>query len=110
VPPAAGVMLKQKEITFLQAFSSVKPSPALLRELRKAIAMKKGKKAAACSKAHSSYRKASQPIASKRKADELSRPEWPDGSSQQAPSARSASRVNDARHFGRTDCREQPAT
>ena len=46
-------MLKQKEITFLQAISSVKPSPALLRELRKAIAMKKGKKAAACSKAKS---------------------------------------------------------
>ena len=92
---ALGLMLMQEEIAFLKAISSVELSPAVLRELRKAIATKKRTKAAACSKAktsrvalikrhattsgaeseaHSSSRKASKPIAGKRKAEELLNP------------------------------------
>ena len=47
VSPAAGVMLKQEELTLLRAISSVQGNSALLRELRYA-------KAAACSKAKTS--------------------------------------------------------
>ena len=54
VPPAAGVMLKQEELALLRAISSVQGNPALLRELRKALAAKKTAKAAACSKAKTS--------------------------------------------------------
>ena len=84
-------MLKQEELAFLKALSSIKPSSPLLRELRKAIAAKKASKAIASSKAktscvalfkrhatvtgagserQSSSRKTSQPVASKRKAEE----------------------------------------
>jgi hypothetical protein len=52
-PPAAGVMLKQEGLALLRAMSSVHGNPALLRELRKAIAAKKAK-ADACSKAKTS--------------------------------------------------------
>ena len=54
MPPAAGVMLKQEELTILSAISSVQGNPALLLELRKALAAKKTAKAAACSKAKTS--------------------------------------------------------
>ena len=54
MPPAAGVMLKQEELALLRAISSVQDNPALLRELRKALAAKKTAKAAACSKAKTS--------------------------------------------------------
>ena len=90
VPPAAGVMLKQEELAHLRAISSVQGNPALLRELRKALAAKKTAKVAACSKAKtscvallrrhatitgarsvppSSPRKGSQPTTGKRKAE-----------------------------------------
>ena len=90
VPPAAGVMLKQEELAVLRAISSVQGNPALLRELRKALAAKKTAKAAACSKAKmscvtlfkrhasitgarsvppSSPRKGSEPTTGKRKAE-----------------------------------------
>ena len=92
---AAGVMLTQEDLAFLKAISSIEHSPTLLRELRKAIATKTTK-AVACSMAktsrvalinrhattpgaesaaHSSSREASQPIASKREAEELSSPD-----------------------------------
>ena len=54
MPPAAGVMLKQEELALLRAILSVQGNPALLRELRKALAAKKTAKAAACSKAKTS--------------------------------------------------------
>jgi hypothetical protein len=54
VPPAAGVMLKQEELALLMAISSVQGNPALLRELRKALAAKNTAKAAACTKAKTS--------------------------------------------------------
>ena len=90
MPPAAGVMLKQEELALLRTISSVQGKPALLRELRKALAAKKTAKASACSKAKtscvalskrhatitgarrvppSSPRKGPQPITVKRKAE-----------------------------------------
>ena len=54
MPPAAGVMLKQEELALLMAISSVQGNPALLRELRKALAAKNTAKAAACTKAKTS--------------------------------------------------------
>ena len=93
MPPAADVMLKQEELALLRAISSVQGNPALLRELRKALAAKKTAKAAACSKAKTSCvalfkrhatitrarskppscpRKASQPTTGKRKAESSS--------------------------------------
>ena len=89
MPPAASLMLKQEELALLRAISSVQGNPALLRELRKALAAKKTAKAAACSKAKttcvalskrhatitgarsvppSSPRKGPQPATGKRKA------------------------------------------
>jgi hypothetical protein len=47
-------MLKQEELTLLRAISLVQGNPALLRELRYALAAKKTEKAAACSKAKTS--------------------------------------------------------
>ena len=90
MPLAAGVMLKQEKLALLRAISSVQGNPALLRELRKALASKKTAKAAACRKAKtscmalfkhhatitgarseppSSPRNASQPTMGKRKAE-----------------------------------------
>jgi ribosomal protein L29 len=46
VRPAVGIMLKQEDLAFRKAISTVQPSPALLRELRKALASKKTAKAA----------------------------------------------------------------
>ena len=54
MPPAADVMLKQEELALLRAISSVQGNPALLRELKKALAAKKTAKADACSKAKTS--------------------------------------------------------
>jgi hypothetical protein len=56
VPPAAGVMLKQEDVALLRAISSVQGYPALLRELRKALAAKKTAKTAACNKVNTSCR------------------------------------------------------
>ena len=44
-------MLKQEELAFLKAMSTLEFSPALLRELRKAVAAKKRTKAVAPSRA-----------------------------------------------------------
>jgi hypothetical protein len=55
VPPAANLMLKQEDLALLRAISSVQDNRALLRELRKALAVKKTAKAAACSKAKTSF-------------------------------------------------------
>ena len=125
MPPAAVVMLKQEELAFLKAISTLDFSPALLRELRKAGAAKKRTKAVAPSKAKTfcvalikrrptisgtgseaqSSRKPSQHIAGKRKAEELlSKHRRADGACHQASSARSATQVNEAGHFGRIDC------
>jgi hypothetical protein len=47
----ASSMLKQKEVAFLKAISAVRQSPALLRELRKALAASREKRAVAVRKA-----------------------------------------------------------
>ena len=47
-------MLKQEELAFLKAMSTLQFSPALLRELRKAVAAKKRTKAVAPSRAKTS--------------------------------------------------------
>jgi hypothetical protein len=54
VPPTASLMLKQEELTLLSAISSVQCNPALLRELRIALAAKKTAMSAVCSKAKTS--------------------------------------------------------
>jgi hypothetical protein len=54
VPPAAGSMLKQEELALLRAISSVQGSPAVLLELRRALAAGKTARAAACSRAKTS--------------------------------------------------------
>ena len=130
MPPAKSVMLKEEDLGSIKALSSIQPSPALLRELRKALALKKTAKPAACSKArtscvalmkyhanisgaqsavHSSSREASQAIAGKSKAEELSSPDGPSVPANRRPAPDPLVGVRDARHFQRTDCREQPA-
>jgi hypothetical protein len=49
--PAIGNMLRQEELAFLKALGHVELSPVFLRELRKAVAAGKKKKALAASKA-----------------------------------------------------------
>jgi hypothetical protein len=44
-------MLKQEELAIMKAISTFQPSPALLRELRKAVAQSKRRKALASGKA-----------------------------------------------------------
>ena len=51
MPPATSVMLKQVDLGFIKSLSSIQPSPALLRDVTGALALKKTTKAAACSKA-----------------------------------------------------------
>jgi hypothetical protein len=79
--PAFSAMLKQKELAFMKAISTPQLSPALLRELRKAMAASKKRKALASSKVkpsgqavnevQSSHKPLQQP-AGKRKAAEFS--------------------------------------
>jgi hypothetical protein len=80
-PPTLSVMLKQEELAFSKAISTLHLSPALLPELREALAASKKRKATASSKAkpsgvavaevRPSYKPLQQP-AGKRKAVELS--------------------------------------
>jgi hypothetical protein len=44
-------MLKQEELAFMKAISTLQLSPAILRELKKAVAASKRRKALACGKA-----------------------------------------------------------
>jgi hypothetical protein len=50
-PPAFSAMLKQEELAFMKDNSTLQLSPALLRELRRAMAVSKKRKALAPSKA-----------------------------------------------------------
>jgi hypothetical protein len=65
-------MLKQEDLAFLKAISAARQSPALLRELRKALAASKEKRAVALRKAGSAARDPTRRQQdSKRKASHL---------------------------------------
>ena len=49
-PPALDIMLKQEEVAFIKALSSIELSPVFLRELSKAMAAGKKEKALAAPK------------------------------------------------------------
>jgi hypothetical protein len=69
-----GIMLRQDELAFIKAISSLQLSPAFLREVRSALASRKKKTAVAAgsrSTAHGGGPKASSQLAGKRKANEL---------------------------------------
>jgi hypothetical protein len=87
-------MLRQEELAFIKALGSVELSPIFLRELRKAVAAGKKRKALVAVKANArsgpapecpgeasggacSSRDSPQLLVSKRKADELSRSDCP---------------------------------
>jgi hypothetical protein len=65
-------LLKQEDLDFLKAISAARKSPALLRELRKALSASKEKRAVALQKASGSAKAASRrgESSSKRKASQ----------------------------------------
>ena len=64
-------MLKQEDLAFLKAISAARQSPALLRELRKALAASKEKRAVVLCKAGGSARAPTRRQDIKRKASQL---------------------------------------
>jgi hypothetical protein len=86
-------MLKQEEVAFLKALTSIELSPVFLRERKKAMAAGKKRKALAASKATSTAAlerpggeaRTSRDTLSKRKAEELSSSDCPSESASRRP-------------------------
>jgi hypothetical protein len=109
-------MLRQDELAFIKAISSLQVSPALLRELRLALASRKKRKTAVSagsrSTAHGGGPKASSQLAGKRKANELisSGDSMEPANRRPAPGTLSAPLPAFCFSHGRTGCHRQPAT
>ena len=103
------IMPRQDELAFMKAISTLQVSPALLKELRLAVAPRKKKVAVPAggrSTTLGSRTRASQQLAGKRKANELAS----SGDSMEPALALGPFLCPRPNSHGRTSCCRQPAT